>query len=88
MIESSTVTLVLDVVLLLLLLGCAIEGLRRGLVRTVGGIVGVTVGYHRLFTHKSFKAKPWLRVAMAITGSLASRARTATVKAATAKAAT
>ena len=33
--------------------------------------LGVTVGFHRHFTHKSFKAKPWLRVAMAITGSLA-----------------
>jgi stearoyl-CoA desaturase (Delta-9 desaturase) len=34
-------------------------------------VLGVTVGFHRHFTHKSFKAKPWLRVAMAITGSLA-----------------
>jgi stearoyl-CoA desaturase (delta-9 desaturase) len=35
------------------------------------GILGVTVGYHRHFTHKSFKARPWLRVALAISGSLA-----------------
>jgi stearoyl-CoA desaturase (delta-9 desaturase) len=34
-------------------------------------VLGITVGFHRHFTHKSFKAKPWLRVAMAITGSLA-----------------
>jgi stearoyl-CoA desaturase (Delta-9 desaturase) len=34
-------------------------------------VLGVTVGFHRHFTHKSFKAKPWLRVAMAITGSIA-----------------
>jgi stearoyl-CoA desaturase (delta-9 desaturase) len=34
-------------------------------------VLGVTVGFHRHFTHKSFKAKPWLRVAMVITGSLA-----------------
>jgi stearoyl-CoA desaturase (delta-9 desaturase) len=33
--------------------------------------LGVTVGYHRYFTHLSFKAKPWLRVAMAIAGSMA-----------------
>ncbi|MFD1531121.1 acyl-CoA desaturase [Pseudonocardia aurantiaca] len=34
-------------------------------------VLGVTVGFHRHFTHKSFKAKPWLRVAMVISGSLA-----------------
>ncbi len=34
-------------------------------------MLGVTVGFHRHFTHKAFKTKPWLRVAMAITGSLA-----------------
>jgi stearoyl-CoA desaturase (Delta-9 desaturase) len=33
--------------------------------------LGVTVGYHRYFTHLSFKAKPGLRVALAIAGSLA-----------------
>ena len=33
--------------------------------------LGITVGYHRYFTHLSFKAKPWLRVAMAIAGSMA-----------------
>ena len=32
---------------------------------------GVTVGFHRLFTHSSFKAKKALRVALAIAGSLA-----------------
>jgi stearoyl-CoA desaturase (Delta-9 desaturase) len=37
----------------------------------VVGVLGVTVGFHRHFTHKSFKAKPWLRVLMAISGSLA-----------------
>ena len=34
-------------------------------------VLGVTVGYHRHFTHQAFKAKPWLRVALAIAGSLA-----------------
>jgi stearoyl-CoA desaturase (delta-9 desaturase) len=33
--------------------------------------LGITVSYHRYFTHGSFKAKPWLRVALAIAGSLA-----------------
>jgi stearoyl-CoA desaturase (Delta-9 desaturase) len=33
--------------------------------------LGITVGYHRYFTHSSFKAKPWLRVALAVAGSLA-----------------
>lgn len=33
--------------------------------------LGVTVGYHRYFTHGSFKARPWLRVALAVAGSFA-----------------
>src|SRR3954451_6511818 len=33
--------------------------------------LGITVGYHRLFTHGSFKANRGLRVAAAIAGSLA-----------------
>ena len=33
--------------------------------------LGITVGYHRYFTHGSFKAKTGFRVAMAIAGSLA-----------------
>ena len=32
---------------------------------------GVTVGYHRLFTHQSFQTKPWVRSAFAIAGSMA-----------------
>jgi len=32
---------------------------------------GITVGYHRYFTHGSFKAKRGLRIAMAIAGSMA-----------------
>lgn len=31
---------------------------------------GVTVGFHRLFTHGSFTARPWLRVALAVAGSM------------------
>jgi stearoyl-CoA desaturase (delta-9 desaturase) len=33
--------------------------------------MGITVGYHRLFTHGSFKANRPLRIALAIAGSLA-----------------
>jgi stearoyl-CoA desaturase (delta-9 desaturase) len=36
-----------------------------------GSGLGVTVGFHRYFTHGSFKAKRGLRVALAIAGSLA-----------------
>lgn len=32
---------------------------------------GVTVGYHRFFTHRSFKASPALRVALGVAGCLA-----------------
>jgi stearoyl-CoA desaturase (Delta-9 desaturase) len=33
--------------------------------------LGVTVGFHRLFTHRSFKTKPWLRFVFAVLGSAA-----------------
>jgi len=33
--------------------------------------IGVTVGFHRYLTHGSFKAKPWLRVTLAVAGSFA-----------------
>ncbi len=33
--------------------------------------LGVTIGYHRLFTHSSFKANRWLRVTLAVCGSMA-----------------
>lgn len=32
---------------------------------------GITVGYHRLFTHRAFRAPRWLRIALAIAGSMA-----------------
>jgi stearoyl-CoA desaturase (delta-9 desaturase) len=32
--------------------------------------LGVTVGYHRYFTHGSFKAKRWLRIALAVAGGM------------------
>jgi Fatty-acid desaturase len=33
--------------------------------------LGITVGFHRYLTHGSFKAKRWMRVALAVAGSLA-----------------
>jgi stearoyl-CoA desaturase (delta-9 desaturase) len=32
---------------------------------------GITVGFHRLFTHQSFQTRPWVRGALAIAGSMA-----------------
>jgi stearoyl-CoA desaturase (delta-9 desaturase) len=32
--------------------------------------VGVTVGFHRLLTHRAFKTRPWLRYTFAVLGSL------------------
>lgn len=32
---------------------------------------GITIGYHRYFTHGGFKAKRWLRVSLAVAGSMA-----------------
>jgi stearoyl-CoA desaturase (Delta-9 desaturase) len=37
---------------------------------TVAGL-GVTVGFHRLLTHQSFKAKPWASNVLAVAGSMA-----------------
>jgi stearoyl-CoA desaturase (delta-9 desaturase) len=42
-----------------------------GLVFYVVSGMGITVGYHRYFTHASFKASKPLRIALAIAGSLA-----------------
>src|SRR5207244_4545942 len=33
--------------------------------------LGITVGFHRYLTHGSFKAKRWLRVTLAVAGSMA-----------------
>jgi stearoyl-CoA desaturase (delta-9 desaturase) len=42
-----------------------------GLVFYLVAGTGITVGYHRYFTHGSFKAKRWLRVTLAVAGSFA-----------------
>ncbi|MFP5350991.1 MAG: acyl-CoA desaturase [Actinomycetota bacterium] len=33
--------------------------------------MGITVGFHRLFTHQSFETRPWIRNLLAIAGSMA-----------------
>jgi stearoyl-CoA desaturase (delta-9 desaturase) len=33
--------------------------------------VGITVGFHRLLTHRAFQTKPWLRYTLAVLGSAA-----------------
>ncbi len=33
--------------------------------------IGITVGFHRLFSHRAFKAKQWLRITLAVLGSFA-----------------
>lgn len=33
--------------------------------------IGIGVGYHRLFTHKGFQVKPWLKVMLALAGAFA-----------------
>jgi stearoyl-CoA desaturase (Delta-9 desaturase) len=42
-----------------------------GLVAYLVSGLGVTIGLHRYFTHGSFKAVRWLRIALAVAGSLA-----------------
>jgi stearoyl-CoA desaturase (delta-9 desaturase) len=43
--------------------------LLAGVFYVVTGL-GATVGFHRLLTHGSFTARPWLRVALAVAGSM------------------
>jgi stearoyl-CoA desaturase (Delta-9 desaturase) len=52
-----------------------VGGLELGLclVLSVVTIMGVTAGYHRLFTHQSFKAHPVVRAALGIVGSMAAQ---------------
>src|SRR5262245_61486846 len=35
------------------------------------GGIGICLGYHRLFTHSSFRTYPWLRAVIAFIGGLA-----------------
>jgi stearoyl-CoA desaturase (Delta-9 desaturase) len=57
---------------LYLLWGGAVTGLDLAILAVMYSVVGfgVTVGFHRLFTHRSFEARPGLRGALAILGSM------------------
>lgn len=44
-------------------------GLMMGMYAVTG--LGVTVGYHRLFTHGSFETQPWIKALMGVLGSMA-----------------
>lgn len=39
----------------------------------ITGGLGISIGYHRYFTHRAFKATSWLKILMAITGSMAAQ---------------
>ena len=51
--------------------GLSGRDLAIGLVAYLVSGFGVTVGLHRYFTHGSFKAVRWLRIALAVAGSVA-----------------
>src|SRR4051795_1393392 len=55
-----------------LLWGGAVTGLDLAILAVMYAAVGfgVTIGFHRLFTHRSFEAKPWLRATLGILGSM------------------
>lgn len=57
---------------IVLLWGGAVDALDLGifLVMYVFTAFGVTTGYHRLLTHRSFETKPWIRALFAIAGSM------------------
>lgn len=44
-------------------------GLMMGMYAATG--LGITVGYHRLFTHGSFETKPWIKSVIGVLGSMA-----------------
>src|SRR3954466_7173503 len=55
-----------------LLWGGAVTGLDLAILAVMYAAVGLggTTGFPRLFTHRSFEAKPWLRGTLAILGSM------------------
>ena len=55
-----------------LLWGGAVSALDLGILVAMYALVGfgVTIGFHWLFTHRSFEAKPWLRGTLGVLGSM------------------
>jgi stearoyl-CoA desaturase (delta-9 desaturase) len=69
---------------ILLPFGGTLAALGLAFYRPIGGIdlgllavtyvltcLGVTAGFHRLFAHRAFHARPWLRAALGVLGSMA-----------------
>jgi stearoyl-CoA desaturase (Delta-9 desaturase) len=76
---EQTLLYVLVIVPFLALVGAVVVAWGRGISWLDIGLavglylvscLGVTVGFHRYFTHGGFKAKPWLRYTLAVAGSL------------------
>jgi stearoyl-CoA desaturase (delta-9 desaturase) len=55
-----------------LLWGGAVSGRDLAILAVAYVLVGfgVTIGFHRMLTHRSFEAKPWLRATLAVLGSM------------------
>ena len=51
--------------------GIAFSDVVAFLVMTIITGLGITIGYHRMLTHQSFKTSPWVRGAFMIAGSMA-----------------
>jgi len=67
---------------LLVSIGAVVEAAIHGLAPSALGAlvlmyalsaIGITAGFHRHFAHRSFQAKPWLRVFLGIAGSMAAQ---------------
>jgi stearoyl-CoA desaturase (delta-9 desaturase) len=43
------------------------------LMGAITGCLGISVGFHRHFAHRAFRARPWLRVVMAVAGQMAAQ---------------
>lgn len=76
--QTLTLAIVIGPALALLLVVVLLWGRALDLTDVLLGLVlylvsgfGITVGYHRLFTHGGFKPKRFLKIALAVAGSLA-----------------
>src|SRR5947207_8997742 len=68
---AGTVLPLVGLVVAIALLWDRMVGPRELVILLVGYVVagiGITVGYHRLFTHRSFQTYRWVRYAFAISG--------------------
>ena len=59
------------IVAIILAWGSGVDALSLGLFAafSIATILGVTVGYHRYFTHKSFKTRDWIKFLLGVAGS-------------------